>query len=92
MGPTTDAEAIIHGLSEDKPKPVSRLRRLELRAQVASAFREMRDNERLSREAFAPMVDMSVDDLEAVEDADYPNDDRLLEMLEEARAIIRQET
>jgi len=90
--PTTDAEAIIHRSSKGKQGPLPRLRQLEFHAQVASAVREMRDQMGLSQCAFAPLINLSVDDLVDIENLDFSNDDRLEEILEEARAIIDQET
>ena len=92
MGPTTDAEAITyHRLYKNKPEPLPRLRQLEFAAQVASAVREMRNRLGLSQYAFAGVVGLKVDDIEAIEDLDF-RDDRLQEIFETIRTKVGQET
>ena len=82
--------ASVVSMSTAKPEPVPRLRQLEFRAQVASAVREMREQQGLSQVAFSAIVGLSADDIEAIEDSDYCKTD-LLEVLEKIRAIVGQQ-
>ena len=88
--PTTEAEALIYHRPENKPEPLPWLRRFEYRAQVASAVREMRDRLGLSQYAFAGVVGLKVDDIEAIEDLDF-NDEALPGIFEMIKTIVDEE-